>query len=208
MKQPIILCKTEPQLSNSVVDVMWYKEYAIAELEENEKDDLVAKYGCREIYGFRTTWLSLRRRVDISTTTAKHLPHEWDIMDFSDSQDKAAIFGDTEFRQAKSLHPLFDDVVARLNLMEQLRKELLEITELIIPCKFSRRNKLTEKYEDEYISALKAKKLYKKSLANEVDPHIIEQIRKPFVDKFNTEYQRQENRLEEIKQQLDELKLA
>ena len=59
------LAKTEPKMSYENERVMWYKEYALAQFDdEKERCNFAGKYHISEVLNFLNPVVSMRRRLD------------------------------------------------------------------------------------------------------------------------------------------------
>jgi hypothetical protein len=205
MKNLTILAKTPEKESYSIEDCTWYKEFAIAQIDkEEERDDLVNKYGCREIWAYSVPCVTLRRRVDI--INGEILPRDWDILDFGNGvYETASKHGDGDFYSAISLDPMHSQIVTRAATIRTLNKELQELKNRITPCKFMRVSLLADEYQNKLNSELKSRKLYRKAQNNEVNPNVLNSIKKPILEEYKQELNRINTRIEEIENELKEL---
>jgi hypothetical protein len=206
MKNLTILAKTAEKESYQIDNCTWYKEFAVAQIEHGEeKDDIVNRYGCREIWAYSIPCVSLRRRVDIIDGVIS--PREWDIMDFGNGVfETASKHGDGDFYTAISLDPMHTQIVTRVVTIRSLNKELQELKNRITPCKFMRVSPLADEYQNKLNSELKSRKLYKKAQNNEVNPNVLNSIKKPIIEEYYQELNRINARIEEIEKELEELK--
>jgi hypothetical protein len=205
MKNLTILAKTAEKESYSMENCIWYKEFAVAQIDkEEERDDLVNKYGCREIWGYSVPCVSLRRRVDI--INGEILPRDWDILDFGNGvYETASKHGDGDFYSAISLDPMHSQIITRAANIRTLRTELQELNDRITPCKFMRISPLADEYQNKLNSELKSRKLYRKAQNNEVNPNVLSAIKKPILAEYNQELNRITARIEAIEKELEEL---
>jgi hypothetical protein len=205
MSDIILLAKSQLRDSNNF-DGQFYTEWAVKAIDkESERDNLVNKYGCHEIWGYSEPYISIRRRVDIIDNEYKY--HDWDILDFGNGiLETAKRIGDsTYYDNAISLNPIHIEIVNKSKKIYELQKELNDLEDMIIPHKFERLSKLASSYNYQYERELKSKKLYKKAMNNNAPKNIVDEIRDRIKLEYQKEYNTINNRIETIKEELKNL---
>jgi hypothetical protein len=183
----------------------FFTQYGIGYTEnEQERDDLVKKYGCTELWKFSKPCLSLRRKVTI--TDDKQIYSDWDILDWADGEYECSkTFGDSAFYTAISTDFIHVNAVKRANKLNILLKELNELDDIVTPNKFERLSKLSKKYNDLYDHELKSKKLFKKANNGTAPVEIIKEIRDRILAEYHAEENKINARIEDIKQEIKDL---
>ena len=208
MKNIIILAHSPITESCVEENTLFYTQWGISEIEsEQEKDDLVSKYACREIYGFYNVFVSMRRRVKIQKNCAydNEIFLDWNILDFSPNQFEAAKMWDTAYRNAKSLHPLHNRIVKWFENIAQAKLEFVELNKKITPAGFFKDIPLYVEYGERYQAELKKRKLFSKVEKGLVDEKILDEIKKPLKEAYNQEYASIIKRIEELENQIKSL---
>jgi len=204
MNNIIILAQSPITESYSEEETLVYTQWGIGEIEsENEKDDLVSKYACREIYHFSNVFVSLRRRVKIQNDI--EIPSDWDILDFSPNRFEAAKMFDGAYRSAKSLHPLHNRVIKWFENIAQAKLEFVDLNKKITPSGFFKDIPLYVEYGEKYQAELKKRKLFSKAQKGLVDEKILDEIKKPLKEDYNQEYASIIRRIEELENQIKSL---
>jgi hypothetical protein len=204
MSEIIILARSKPRDSHNF-DGQFFQEWGIQKVDTiAQVNELVNKYGCHEIWGFKNPYITIRRRVDVENGIQK--PWEWDILDFANGElDAANTFGDGAFYTAEGLHPLFFTITEYRLKITTLRIELTELENQITPNKFERQSLLESDFKHKYETALKTARLSKKVSQGIADPEKVKAIREPLQKEFMEEKTRIQNRIEEIKKELASL---
>lgn len=203
MDNTIILAKTDAKDSYNTGG-RFFIEWGIRKVDSEEVDLLISKYGSRELYKFFNPFVSVRRRVDI--TSGGNIAGDWEILDFADGEVRAArSIGDSEYYTANSLHDLHKEEVILLNKVRELQKELKELEDYSTSHKFSRRSKLQEEYQYKFDRELRKRKLFKKAQNNKCDPVILESIKNPISTEYHNEINRITKRIDAIKIELEEI---
>jgi hypothetical protein len=81
------------------------------------------------------------------------------------------------------------------------------LLDYITPHKFSPRSKLAEKYNNLYESELKNRRLFSKAKTNSIPEDIFKSISEPLQAEYKEELNRINDRIEEIKDKLENLKI-
>ena len=204
MKNIIILAHSPITESCVEENTLFYTQWGIGEIEsEQEKDDLVSKYACREIYSFSYVFVSMRRRVKIQNDI--EIPSDWNILDFSPNRFEAAKMWDTAYRNAKSLHPLHNRIVKWFENIAQAKLEFVDLNKRITPAGFFKDIPLYVEYGEKYQAELKKRKLFSKAQKGLVDEKILDEIKKPLKEVYNQEYASTIKRIEELENQIKSL---
>jgi hypothetical protein len=200
------MAKTEPKDSYTIENCQWYTEYAVRTInKESERDELVKRFGVKELWTYSNPCAAIRRRVNIINNIEQC--GDWDIIDFGDGvRDTAKKMGDSKYwNDAISLNDIHAEIVKKAKWINELQKELLELKNKITPHKFSRRSLLQEEYYEMFKNELKSRRLYTKYENGKLSSD----ISNPIVDKFNKqlsdELQLINNRITEIEQKIVEL---
>ena len=182
-----------------------FTEWGVREVDEEEKEYLVATYGAREIYKFSKPFVSVRRRGKIINDYYSY--NDWEVLDFADGRFKAGLsVGDSEYYLAESVCPLHNQILGYTEIVNNLRKELKELEDQITPNKFQKHSNLLKEYQYKYDCALKKKKLFKKASQGLVEQSVIDEIRSPIVEEYKAEETKILTRIDEIKLKLEDLK--
>lgn len=184
----------------------WYKEYAINELNTyQEKEEIVSKYGMREIYKYSNPCVSMWRRVDSSNGKIKI--HDWNVMWCENGILKTALtLTEDYYINGISLDPIHKKAIELIKLENSLKNELKQLEDKITPCKYEKYSPLLNEYLYKYESELKVKKLWRKAQNNKAPMEIISEIKNRLNNEYVEELNRINTRIETIQQQLEDLK--
>jgi len=198
MDNIIVLAKSKACISDNDENDILFTEWGVGEISsDDDKNELVKRYSCREIYGYRTVFLSLRRRVKKINNDTEY--SDWDILDFWPSQFSAAkMICDTAYWESESLSELHKKVCLWRKRKISLRDEEVRLIKT--------KNSLEQIYQDEYILRLKEKRLYRKARNNNAPKDIITEIKKDLKERYLNEKSVLEDRLKQIEIESEEMK--
>ena len=189
MSNITILAQTNPKQSFSEQDTILYTQWAIQKVEsQEERDNLVSLYGCREIYKYLDTYVSLRRVVRENSITGELNHREWDILDFSPNPFEAAKMGDSHYYTSKSLDVLHTRVVEWRNKYISITDKLQSLKNQITKTDRFSIAPLDKEYRDRYDKELKSRKIYSKAQKNQANPTVINDIRESLQKDYQIEY--------------------
>jgi hypothetical protein len=205
MSNTIVIAKTQPRDSYQNVGEQFYTEYGISYVDkELERDELVKKYGCKELWGFFEPCTCVRRKVKIIENELFY--GEWEVLDFGDGIiDCSRRFGDSAYYSATSLHYVHEWEVERASRVYLLQTQLKNLEDEIIPNKFQRLSKLAAEFNDRYESELKSKKIFKKSQNGTAPAEVIDEIKTRLKLEYNIQLKTIEDEIEKIKTELKDL---
>ncbi len=177
-----LLAKTQPR-EHSSGEGLWWIEYRVRRMDDAECAETWARIGVGE---FRGSWV-LETRYDHDAKSAEYCTHhtgEWRAWNHAESESKAvaSCVGDSHYYKAESLDPLHADMVAKIEAERakvEAEKALKERrAEIVAECK--------QWASAEYVSALKASKLYRKARRGEAPQEAIDAIKADVMARYET----------------------
>ena len=205
------LAKTEPKMSYENERVMWYKEYALAQFDdEKERCNFAGKYHIPEVLNFLNPVVSMRRRLDVLDGITSY--RDWDCLTIEKDIYAAALnIGDSDYYKAKSLDRIHEQVIAYSNKYAELQKELTELNDKIAPHKHQSKSNLQEEHNDIFESNLKKNGVYTTYLgkyqAGTPRQDKIDIIRKTVRLQYDVALARIVTRIDAIQKELSEIKI-
>ena len=204
------LAVTQPKLSYTKENTLFYKEYSIGRFEdEKERCEFGKKY--RDALDYLNCFVTMSRRVDVSGNSNEY--REWTYYDFTKDIYSAALsFGDSDYyRSAKSCNRVHEQVMIYTNQYNALQKELTELNDRIMPCKHQSKSNIQVEYNSLFESRLKENRVYTfylgKNQPGTPKQNKIDVIRKTTRLQYDVELARIETRIDVIRKELSNLKV-
>jgi hypothetical protein len=191
-RHAMLIARSQPQQSHSKENTVIYYEYRVRKLNATETYEHAKQYNEDRLYKMSTVYTFEQQTV--WDTEGQRDEKGWTVYDWAESAKKAAIYNDSTYLKAESLHPLHTKTVERITEANRLQKEEQQLTLEL--------NGITDKYSNLYHAALKSRKLYKKAMAGEVAQDIIDSIREPLLQQYREEKETIKSQRDSIDKQL------
>jgi hypothetical protein len=189
----MLIARSQPRESYSKENTVIYYEYRVRKLNATETYEHAEQYNERRLYKMSSVYCFEQQTV--WDTEGQRDEKGWTVYDWAESAQKAAIYNDSTYLRAESLHPLHTQVVELITEANRLQKEEQRLTLEL--------NGITDKYSSLYHAALKSRKLYKKAMAGEVAQDIIDSIREPLLQQYREEKETIKSQRDSIDKQLE-----
>jgi hypothetical protein len=199
VKQPkekghaMLIARSQPRECYSKDNTVIYYEYRVRKLTRDERDEQAEQYNERRLYKMSSVYCFEQQTV--WDTEGQRDEKGWTVYEWAESAQKAAIYNDSTYLRAESLHPLHTKAVGRITEANRLQEEEQRLTLEL--------NGITDKYSNLYHAALKSRKLYKKAMAGEVAQDIIDSIREPLLQQYREEKETIKSQRDSIDKQLE-----
>ena len=173
----MLIARTQPKESIQYDNTVFYTEYRVRQMDKEEVDEYDNLH--RTSLWKQDKVIVLEQRFVCDTNNVPEY-HNWQIMQFGESEYYVVNHhGGTDYWQAESLHELHRVAVERYNRYIELRAQLTQVEDIL--------RGIRSAYEETYISELKKRRLYSKSLRDEAPEDKIAKIKKPLLEKFKQE---------------------